>query len=87
MISGGQVPDRIGPDDCGIPHSVVLLFKLPLYELLESEAREGPVFSQMSKCVFPSGSEVPGGFLRFVINRDFSPRTGQKNLPKLFSLV
>ncbi len=26
--------------------------------------------------MFPNGSEVPGGFFRFVTNRDFSPRLG-----------
>ena len=48
------------------PRAVVLLFELPLYESYESEAREGPVFFQKSKCVFPSVSEVPGGFFEFL---------------------
>ena len=44
------------------PRAVVLLFKLPLYESYESFAREGPVFFQRSRCVFPSVSKVPGEF-------------------------
>ena len=60
---------------------VVLLFKLPLYESHESFAREGPVFFQRSKCVFPSVSEVSGGFFKFMKNRDFEPCLGPKNHP------
>ena len=51
-----------------------ITLETPLYESHESEAREGPVFFQRSKCVFPSVSEVPGGFFRFVKNRNCSPR-------------
>ncbi len=43
-----------------------------------SEAREGPVFFQRSRGVFSSVSEVLGGFFKFVKNRVFSPRLGQK---------
>ena len=53
------------------PHAVVLRVKLPLYESNESEAREGPVFFQRCRCVFPSVSEVSGGFFKFMKNRDF----------------
>ena len=83
MISGRQAPNHMGPNEPANPLAVVLLYKLPLYESYESKAREGPVFFQMSKCVFPSVSEVPGGFLEFLENHDFSPRIGQTNLPKL----
>ena len=47
------------------PRVVVLLFKLSLYESYDSFAREGPVFFQRSKCVFPSVSKVPGRFSIF----------------------
>ena len=43
-----------------------------------SEAREGPVFFQKSKCMFSGVSEVPRGFLKFMKNSDFSPRLGPK---------
>ena len=62
------------------PRAVVLLVKLPLYESYESEAREGPVFFQRSKCVFPSVFEVPGGFFEILENHDFSSRMSQKKL-------
>ncbi len=51
------------------------------YRSTKSEAREGPVFFQRSRCVFPSVSKVPGGFFKFMKNRDFSPRLGPKNRP------
>ncbi len=62
------------------PRAVVLLFKLPLYESYESEAREGPVFFQRSRCMFSGVSEVPGRFFEFRENHDFSPRLGQKKI-------
>ena len=68
------------------PRAMVLLFKLPLYESYESETREGPVFFQRYRCVFPSGSEVPGGFFGFLENHELSSRMGQTNLPKFVYL-
>ncbi len=47
------------------PRAVVLLYKLPLYELLKSFAREGPVFFQRSKCVSSIVYKVPRGFSDF----------------------
>ncbi len=60
--------------------TVYLLCTGMLYELYESEAREGPEFFQRSRCVFPSVFEVPGGFFKFMKNRGFEPGLGQKQI-------
>ena len=82
----GQEPDRIGPDDCGIPPRGGITPQATTNESYKSFAREGPVFFQRSRCVFPSGSEVPGGFSDFWKIMIFHHVWVKKLAPNLFSL-
>ena len=70
--------DRMGQIQTAYLLCTRITLETTALRVMFSFAREGPVFFQRSRCVFPSVSEVPGGFFKFLKNREFSPRMGPK---------